>query len=78
MELLDKDGEGTGREESLWGVEGPGYSYDGNRTEPDYAVTVAYDLAGNILADMNHERAMKAKETRERRYWAARGVETRT
>lgn len=65
--LLDSDGEDTHHSDSLWGVE----------SFADYHQEVARELAGEILAELRAERTAKAKETRERNYWAARGIETR-
>lgn len=66
VEQLGRDG-AVIREDSLWGVE----------TYKDYHQEVARELAGDLIATEKHERKLKAKETREARYWAARGMETR-
>lgn len=44
VELLDTEGDGTGEEESLWGIESD---------SPDYHAEVARDLAGQIAARLN-------------------------
>jgi hypothetical protein len=65
--LLDSAGEETGYTDSIWGVE----------TFADYHQEVARELADNCLADRRRAIKDKAKETRERNYWAARDVVTR-
>lgn len=65
--LLDSAGEETPYTDSLWGVE----------TFADYHQEVARELMDNCLADRRRDIVRKAKETRERNYWASRDVVTR-
>lgn len=65
VEQLNSEGEPI-REDSLWGVE----------TYKDYHREVAYEMAADLIAEEKHARKLKAKETRERNYWAARDVVT--
>ena len=65
--MLDARGEETEYRDSCCGVE----SYK------DYHVTFAYECAENCIAERKHAIAKRAKETRERNYWACRDVETR-
>lgn len=67
VELLDRAGAETGMSDSLWGV----------GTFADHHKEMAREPADGLLASLKSERAAKAKETRERNYWAARDVVTR-
>lgn len=66
--MLDSDGEDTSYTDSVWGVE----------SFADYHQEVACDCADECIAERNADIRTKAKETRERNYWAARDVVTRT